>query len=101
MLGVLNLYVCDLVLLVDTLEDSGKHLIRANLVALLKAAVQKQVHALLPLHRRGQLHRAAMFVGIPTRYVLNVQHESAQIVNYGADIAVSPHQNKAGGMHLC
>ena len=87
MLGVLNLYICDLVLLVDALENSSEDLVWANLIALLKPAVQKQIHALLPLHRRGQLHGAAILVGIWTTCVLYLQRESAQIVDDRAGMA--------------
>lgn len=43
-------------LLVYALEDASDNLVGPNLITSLKTLTQKGMHALLPLHRRRQLH---------------------------------------------
>ena len=43
-------------LLVYALEDACNNLVGANFITSFQAFAKKSMHALLPLHRRGQLH---------------------------------------------
>lgn len=64
-------------LLVYALEDACNNLVGPNLITSLKALAQKGIHALLPLHRRGQLQsqpRVSPDGKLP-RFNIKLQHQ--------------------------